>query len=326
MRELVYRAGAITRKPNSKMDAGILELKMKERLRREKSHLAIGLHIVRNSFSENGSASRKTSLSPQKPKNASSSLLPEQRAKCAPCRDNAMGNMLMTNATKLVVNRQVQSCKREESVRKKNLPPISGAFKKRHVAESNFPTAYKLGQLPLLIEHKTGGNALRWTKPIDDLDYSFLLPLFFEGIREQQEPYRYLSHQGVHSLLDHAITQPQKLHLCLHKIIQPIRSALNTRDVDLISKTLKFIQHLLLVDGIGVALLPYYRQLLPIFNLFKNMRHNLGDAMDYSQRNGGDLCDSIQKTLEMMEETGGPNAYVNLKYMIPTYEGTFCVM
>ena len=33
---------------------------------------------------------------------------------------------------------------------------------------------------------------------------------------------------------------------------------------------------------IGEALVPYYRQILPIFNIFKTSNINLGDKIDYS--------------------------------------------
>lgn len=47
--------------------------------------------------------------------------------------------------------------------------------------------------------------------------------------------------------------------------------ALNTRNHKVICTTLKILQQLVTSgDMIGEALVPYYRQILPIFNLFKN--------------------------------------------------------
>ena len=64
---------------------------------------------------------------------------------------------------------------------------------------------------------------------------------------------------------------------------------------------LKVIQNLLQSgEMIGEALVPYYRQILPIFNLFKNQNFNLGDKIDYSQRKKKNLSDLINLTLEMM--------------------------
>ena len=56
---------------------------------------------------------------------------------------------------------------------------------------------------------------------------------------------------------------------------------------------------------IGEALVPYYRQILPIFNLYKNKGVNIGDAIDYGQRKRSNLGELIQETLELFEQTGG---------------------
>ena len=44
---------------------------------------------------------------------------------------------------------------------------------------------------------------------------------------------------------------------------------------------------------IGEALVPYYRQILPILNLFKNNNKNLHDSIEYSQRKKLNLGDLI---------------------------------
>jgi hypothetical protein len=47
-------------------------------------------------------------------------------------------------------------------------------------------------------------------------------------------------------------------------------AALNTRDPEIIAITLKIMQSLVTCsDTIGEALVPYYRQILPVMNLFK---------------------------------------------------------
>lgn len=85
-------------------------------------------------------------------------------------------------------------------------------------------------------------------------------------------------------------------------------------------------------NEIGESLVPYYRQLLPVCNLFKsknstafllddsNFSGNIGDIIDYGQRKQDNLGDLIQETLEILEVHGGDDAYVNIRYMIPTYE------
>ena len=107
-----------------------------------------------------------------------------------------------------------------------------------------------------------------------------------EGIREKQEPYRFLACQGVFDLLANGqakvlpvipqlITIKSKLRfskrLNLNLLVMLVcTAALNTRDPDIISTTLHVLQALVICsDTIGEALVPYYRQILPIMNLFK---------------------------------------------------------
>ena len=51
---------------------------------------------------------------------------------------------------------------------------------------------------------------------------------------------------------------------------------------------------------------------------------NVGDAIDYHQRFHTNVGDLIQETLEVLEKRGGPDAFINIKYMIPTFES--CVI
>lgn len=120
------------------------------------------------------------------------------------------------------------------------------------------------------------------------------------------------------------------------QLIIPIKNALNTRCRPVICTTLKVkyalflpledcnfqvLQHLVVSgDMVGEALVPYYRQILPILNIFKNMNLNSGDGIDYSQQKRKNIGDLIQETLEAFERHGGPDAFINIKYMVPTYE------
>ena len=149
-------------------------------------------------------------------------------------------------------------------------------------------------------------------------------------------------------------------------------------DTEIVCNTLVVLQQLVTCgDMIGEALVPYYRQLLPVLNIFKSRSKNIGDSIDYSQRknNGGwggswrlmrqivvgmlygvidvydrlipggrsnllmsisifstqspspsnraaDVGELVQTTLQLLEAHGGEDAFINIKYMIPTYEST----
>ncbi|XP_048456901.1 parkin coregulated gene protein homolog [Rhincodon typus] len=100
-----------------------------------------------------------------------------------------------------------------------------------------------------------------------------------------------------------------------------VKNALNTRNKQIICTTLKVLQHLVVsADMVGEALVPYYRQILPVLNIFKNVNVNTGDGIDYSQQKRENIGDLIQETLEIFELYGGEDAFINIKYMIPTYE------
>lgn len=92
---------------------------------------------------------------------------------------------------------------------------------------------------------------------MEELDYHHYLPIFFDGIREKADPYRFLSIMGTNELLERG---GQKILPVIPQLIIPIKTALNTRDPDIIAITLKILQKLVLSgDMIGEALVPYYR-------------------------------------------------------------------
>ena len=69
------------------------------------------------------------------------------------------------------------------------------------------------------------------------------------------------------------------------QLIIPIKTALNTRDPEIIAVTLKILQKLVTsANMIGEALVPYYRQILPIFNIYRSSNWNIGDHIEYGQR------------------------------------------
>ena len=57
-----------------------------------------------------------------------------------------------------------------------------------------------------------------------------------------------------------------------------------------------------------------------ILFVFVLCKVNSGDAIDYSQQKRENIGDLIQETLEAFEIHGGADAFINIKYMIPTYE------
>jgi len=202
--------------------------------------------------------------------------------------------------------------------KRENKKPVAGAFQPRKIKVSDFRLHYDRGDLPILVEHINGAR-IKWkTTDFEKFDYQLYLPIFVDGIREKTDPYRFLSIQGTFDLLEKVKENVVKV---IPQLILPLKAALNTRDPEIISVALKVIQKLVSSSDLaGEALVPYYRQLLPIFNLYKNLNNNIGDQIEYGQRKKSSIGDLIHETLELMEIHGGDDAFINIKYMIPTYE------
>ncbi|RHY81693.1 hypothetical protein DYB31_012157 [Aphanomyces astaci] len=167
---------------------------------------------------------------------------------------------------------------------------------------------------------------------ITQIDYSHYLPLFFEGLRELDEPYRFLALNGTMDMLEKGGDRPLT---CIPHLVIPIKQNLMTRHPTIMCIQMKVLQKLVLTcPYAGEALVPYYRQILTIFNLFATKRGTQWDStykerkivleglldiinIIYIYENIGDL---IIETLYILERHGGEDAFVNIKYMVPTYE------
>ncbi|XP_039898129.1 parkin coregulated gene protein isoform X3 [Simochromis diagramma] len=197
-------------------------------------------------------------------------------------------------------------------------PRASRVFHECPAKPSTFRKYYERGELPIAVKHENRGNSIAWKVDVETLDYHHYLPLFFDGLTETAFPYELFARQGIHDMLDRG---GPKILPVIPQLIMPIRNALNTRNHQVMCTTMKVLQHLVMsADKVGEALVPYFRQILTVFNLFKNKRKNLGDGIDYDQLKKEDIGKLINETLQIFERYGGPDAYINIKYMIPTYQ------
>jgi hypothetical protein len=71
--------------------------------------------------------------------------------------------------------------------------PKAGAKIRRPIPLSEFRRFYDRGDLPIQIDHQGSGCRIAWKVDITQLDYHHYLPVFFEGLREKQDPYRFLA-------------------------------------------------------------------------------------------------------------------------------------
>lgn len=217
--------------------------------------------------------------------------------------------------------RQARAAERSKNAAR--IGPVSSCPTKiRRMPPTDFRLFYDRGDLPVAIEHTSAGNKIIWKAEIDSLDYHHYLPIFVEGLREKQHPYAFLAREGVNNLLEHG---KNRVLPVIPQLILPLHQAMETRDPEIICVILNVIQFLVMSNEYaGPALVPYYRQLLPVMNIFYNKNVNIGDQIYYAQRKRQNLGDLIQETLELLEKKGGPDAFLNIKFMVPQYQS--CVL
>ena len=79
-------------------------------------------------------------------------------------------------------------------------PPKTFARRTRKSKPTQFQRFYVRGDIPVTISHGAK-RKLAWKVDIGKLDYHHYLPLFFEGLREVEEPYKFIAFQGCTELL-----------------------------------------------------------------------------------------------------------------------------
>ncbi|XP_031633192.1 parkin coregulated gene protein homolog [Contarinia nasturtii] len=183
---------------------------------------------------------------------------------------------------------------------------------------TSFRMHYERGDLPLRLEYFSGGARILWTMDLNKLNYHLYLPLFFDGLSESEHPYKTYAQQGVRDLINFG---RDKIYNCIPQLIVPIKRALNTNNKEVMCVTLKIIQQMVMAsDLVGPGLVPFYRQLLPMFNAYKTFEATCDDKVDYSQKKSCNLSVLVEETLQVLERHGGEDAFINIKYMCPTYE------
>ncbi|CAK1549267.1 unnamed protein product [Leptosia nina] len=201
----------------------------------------------------------------------------------------------------------------------KVLPPAKcGVLDPLPPRPTMFRRCYQRGEFPVSIEFTNSGKRLQWKVPIEKLDFHHYLPMFFDGLAEASYPFNFIVEKGINDLVTKG---SYKILPVVPQLIIPIKNALATKRPSVLCHALKCIQMLVTgSDRVGEALVPYYRQILPTLNLFKDRNRNMGSGIDHTSTKGENVADLIEETLQILERYGGPDAFINIKYMIPTYE------
>jgi len=110
--------------------------------------------------------------------------------------------------------------------------------------------------LPIKVDHQTATSKTEWKISPEQLDYHHYLPIFFDGLKEKMDPYRFLAIMGTYEMLE---VGGSKILPVIPQLIIPIKSALNTRDNDIIQITLKVF---IMIDNvISFMMIRFYKSL-----------------------------------------------------------------
>ncbi|UJR24928.1 hypothetical protein I4U23_006292 [Adineta vaga] len=202
-------------------------------------------------------------------------------------------------------------------------------FNKRSYRSEMFRLFYERGDLPCAIEHIAKGQKLKWfIDNLEMLNLDYYLPIFTDGLCESTYPYSFIAFQGILDLITRASHKIDDETLA--KLIRPLKHALYTHNPIIIRRVLHVLQQLARGnDGaLGIILVSNFNQLLPIINIIKERNQSKYRRKqtechlidDFERNTEIDLVRLIDETLLVLEEFGGQDAFINIKYSIPTYE------
>ncbi|GFS84066.1 parkin coregulated gene protein homolog [Trichonephila clavipes] len=189
---------------------------------------------------------------------------------------------------------------------------------------SRFRYLYKNGQLPVTLDYRKTPklHGLRWMTDIEKLDFEYYLPIFCDALDETQFPFNVLARDGTIELIEVA---KERILNVLPEIVSGMKKALRTEKHQTIMNVCSVIQTLATVSPIvGLALIKYYRQLLiPVFSKYKTVQKNYKRGQIFYGQRRRNVQDIINQTLILLDRTGGPAAYVEIKYAVPTFDSYY---
>jgi len=97
----------------------------------------------------------------------------------------------------------------------------------------------------------------------------------------------------------------------LGPVMQHVKSALSTRDNEIVHRVLLVLQQLAVCEGVGESLPEYYRSVLPLCNILKDKHLGTGDSQ---------TRELIQETLEILEAYGKDDAHYQIQQHVPSYQ------
>ena len=119
---------------------------------------------------------------------------------------------------------QIQKNLRQTSLQLKS--KLLQLINDRVVPATIFKTFYMRNDLPVVVDFEGASRKIQWKVEIDMLDYHHYLPIFFEGLREPEEPMKFLADKGTDELI---LNGKDKILSVLPQLIIPIKLAMQTK-------------------------------------------------------------------------------------------------
>lgn len=93
--------------------------------------------------------------------------------------------------------------------------------KRPNPPNSEFRRFYERGDLPVVVEHTGSGRRVGWKVDVQKLDYHHYLPIFFDGLREIEEPYSSMAEKGATDMI---VYGGNKVLPVVPQLILPLKS------------------------------------------------------------------------------------------------------
>lgn len=189
-------------------------------------------------------------------------------------------------------------------------PGTSSGRSAKQPKVSEFRQFLEQNELPLAITTRHGVRRVTWTSSTEQLDFAHLLPVCLSGLQETLEPYPSFAFDATMGLLEAGRGDARVLK-ALPQAMNQVKSALSTREKDVVHRVLLVLQQLAVCDGVGAALSDYYRAVLPLCNILQDKHLGTGDAKTRAL---------VADALETLEAYGKDDAHVLIQQYVPTFQ------
>ncbi|KAG2428536.1 hypothetical protein HYH02_014340 [Chlamydomonas schloesseri] len=151
-----------------------------------------------------------------------------------------------------------------------------------------------------------------------EVDPATWLPVFMDGLREFEEPYRFLAIRGSEDLMYKA---GDTLHLFADALVAPLKVALDTREPTTVAVALQLMNNAIALDpAVAAVWAPHYWQFAQVLNLFRSRGGGLVVDQGYNKRAVASCGRLATQFMTDFEIAGGPLATAAVRRYSPGHD------